>query len=214
MSKNNNKNYQNQNNNQKPTLTEEQLKAKMAFAENMVPKEANEAKPEEVAPVEGTVETAEAKTEEVTPVEGTQPVEEAPVNEEVKVEAPAEEVPSEPKQVTQEEEVLKVEEPVVVDEEEKEVEEKQETPSPVIPSIPDSKKLVIADKGRFTNEEIIAKLKKVGLSAAVDQNDNNIVIAIYTHNDGDTTVLNPFVKRVLAAGFKTAIVDNTPIKEN
>lgn len=203
MSKNNNKNYQNQNNNQKPTLTEEQLKAKMAFAENMIPKETSEAKPEEIAPVvEGAVETTETKTEVTQPVEG------APVNEEVKVEAPAEEVPSEPEQVTQEE-ASEVEDPVVVDEEK----EKQETHSPVIPSIPDSKKLVIADKGRFTNEEIIAKLKKVGLSAAVDQNDN-IVIAIYTNEDGDRTVLNPFIKRVLAAGFKTVIVDNTPSREN
>ena len=204
MSKNN-KNYQNQNNNnQKPTLTEEQLKAKMAFVENTIPREAGEAKPEEVSQVaEGVMETTEAKTEEVT-----QPVVETTANDEVKTETPTEEIPSEPEQVTQEEETSADKDPVVVDDE-KEVEEKQETPYSSISSIPGSKKLVIADKGRFTNEEVITKLKKVGLNAAVDQN-NEIVIAVYTDNDGDTSVLNPFVKRVLAAGFKTTMIDNAP----
>ena len=84
---------------------------------------------------------------------------------------------------------------------ENEVEEQEEEPAETV--APTARRLIVTKTGKFTNAEVQAKLKQVGLTSAVDK-DGKIILAHVTDETSEHAV-RPFIKRVVAAGFKAEI---------
>ena len=88
-----------------------------------------------------------------------------------------------------------------VNDTENEVEEQEEEPAETV--APTARRLIVTKTGKFTNAEVQAKLKQVGLTSAVDK-DGKIILAHVTDETSEHAV-RPFIKRVVAAGFKAEI---------
>lgn len=183
MSKNKNNNYnQNKNKEENMVTVENQAEATTPNASPMqVPFELKE---ENGMLVQG--ETLEQKQQEAETTAEVASVVEQEVEQESVEEAP-ETSPMEEENTTENETV----------EEEEQEEDSVETEAPK------TRRLIVTKTGKFTNAEVQAKLKQVGLTSAVDK-DGKIILAHVTDETSEHAV-RPFIKRVVAAGFKAEI---------